>query len=148
MRVYAESSAVLAWLFEEDLGPVVRRRLSAAEMVITSDLTLIECDRVLHRAEAVGGLDSSTANKVRQRFSSASDHWIVFSIDREIVARSRRSFPCEPIRSLDAIHLSTALLVRSLVTELELLSLDKRIRDNAADLGFDVTPGTEGEAHT
>ena len=49
--LYAESSAVLAWLLEEDAGPFVRQALSQTPVVIASDLTLIECDRVLHRAE-------------------------------------------------------------------------------------------------
>ena len=142
MNLYAESSAVLSWLLGETRGEAARERLLAAELVITSDLTLIECDRALHRAEAVGELDAETAKNIREQFFAAADHWIAFSIDREIVERSRRPFPCEPIRSLDAIHLTTALLVRSLVSELEFLSWDERIRNNAAELGFDVTPAT------
>ena len=62
-------------------------------------------------------------------------------MDAEIVQRSRRSFPCEPIRALDAIHLATALAVRSLSPDVHVLSFDDRIRDNAASLGFQVVPG-------
>jgi uncharacterized protein with PIN domain len=47
---------VLAWLFAEPTGEEVRNALGAAERVLTSELTLIECDRVLHRAEALGEL--------------------------------------------------------------------------------------------
>lgn len=46
MSLYAESSAVLAWLLDEAAGTVVRQTLSEAEIVVASDLTLIECDRV------------------------------------------------------------------------------------------------------
>lgn len=42
MNLYAESSAVLAWLLGDEGGSEARERLSAAEMVLTSDLTLIE----------------------------------------------------------------------------------------------------------
>jgi hypothetical protein len=49
MRISAESSAVLAWLLGEDSASRVREVLLAAELVISSDLTLIECDRVLNR---------------------------------------------------------------------------------------------------
>ena len=142
MNLYAESSAVLSWLLGEKRGEAARERLLAADMVITSDLTLIECERALHRAEAVGELETETVKNMREQFFTATDHWIAFSIDREVVERSRRRFPREPIRSLDAIHLTTALLVRSLVSELEFLSWDERIRNNAAELGFDVTPAT------
>ena len=61
-------------------------------------------------------------------------------MDAEIVHRSRRSFPCEPIRALDAIHLATALSVRTLSPDVRVLSFDDRIRDNAASLGFQVAP--------
>ena len=148
MNLYAESSAVLSWLLGEARGEAARERLLAADVVITSDLTLIECDRVLHRAETVGELDAETVRNMREQLFAAADHWIAFSIDPEVVERARRRFPSEPIRSLDAIHLSTALLVRSLVTELELLCWDERIRENADRLGFDVTPAMGEETHT
>jgi PIN domain nuclease of toxin-antitoxin system len=50
VNLYAESSAVLAWLLLEREGSRVDRLLTAAESVISSDLTLIECDRALLRA--------------------------------------------------------------------------------------------------
>lgn len=140
MNVYAESSAVLAWLLGERDGEDARDRLSAARLVLTSDLTLIECDRVLHRAAALGELSEAEAAERRALVGTAAEHWIVQAMDREIVERARRSFPREPIRTLDAIHLATALATRGLVTELQLLSLDERIRRNAADLGFEVVP--------
>jgi len=55
VSVYAESSAVLAWLLDEGLGAEVRRLLAAQDLVVASDLTLIECDRVLLRAAVVVG---------------------------------------------------------------------------------------------
>ena len=140
MNVYAESSAVLAWLLGESDGEDARDRLSAARLVLTSDLTLIECDRVLHRAMALGELSAAEAAERRALVAVAAEHWIVQTMDREIVERARRSFPREPIRTLDAIHLATALITRDLVTELQLLSLDERIRRSAADLGFEIVP--------
>jgi uncharacterized protein with PIN domain len=52
VNLYAESSAVLAWLLDEPTAPAVRRLLGEAEVIVASDLTLIECDRVLLRAVA------------------------------------------------------------------------------------------------
>ena len=57
--------------------------------------------------------------------------------------RSRRTFPEEPVRTADAIHLSTLLAARSLVTELALLSMDERMRRNAAALGINVLPALD-----
>ena len=140
MNLYAESSAVLAWLLGEDHGGEAQRGIAAADLVLTSELTLIECDRVLARAAALGERSDAEVAMRRGLVAAAADHWVVLSIDSEVVARSRQAFPREPIRTLDAIHLSTALLARNLVTEMCLLSLDERIRGNAVALGFDIAP--------
>lgn len=113
--------------------------------MLTSDLTLIECDRVLHRASVLGELSGVEALRRRSILSTAAEHWAVFAIDGEVTERARRPFPREPLRTLDAIHVATALAVRSLVTELRLLSLDGRVRRNAIALGFEVVPD-EGAA--
>jgi predicted nucleic acid-binding protein len=57
----AESSAVLSWLLDEDSSTHVRRLLGAAEVIVASDLTLIECDRVILRAVALGELTEADA---------------------------------------------------------------------------------------
>ena len=77
---------------------------------------------------------------------TASAHWTLHGIDAEIVHRARRSFPHEPIRALDAIHLATALTVRNLSPDVQVLSFDERIRDNAATLGFQVAPAAGRQA--
>ena len=140
MNVYAESSAVLAWLLGEPPGGGAKQALGAADLVVASDLTLIECDRVLGRAVALGERSHGEAARRRATLSAASDRWVMLAIDSEVAARSRQAFPREPVRSLDAIHLSTALVARNLVTELQVLSLDERIRANAVALGFDIAP--------
>ena len=140
MNLYAESSAVLAWLLGEDRGGEAQGGIAAADIVLTSELTLIECDRVLARAAALGQRSDAQVAARRALVAAAADHWVVLAIDSEVVARSRQAFPREPIRTLDAIHLSTALLARNLVTEMCLLSLDERIRGNAVALGFDIAP--------
>ena len=50
--------------------------------------------------------------------------------------RARHPFPAEPIRTLDAIHLESALAVRSAVPGVEFLSLDGGIRRTVKQLGF------------
>ena len=54
MTVYAETSAVLRWLFAEEKGEAPRVTLAAAEKVTSSRLTLIETRRVVRRAERDG----------------------------------------------------------------------------------------------
>jgi predicted nucleic acid-binding protein len=141
VNLYAESSAVLAWLLGEALGSDVRAILSASERVIASDLTLIESDRVLLRAVVLGELTEAEAADRRGRLMTAASHWHVLRIGPEIVERARQPFPGEPVRTLDAIHLASALVARATLPGLALLSLDERIRRAAAPLGLQVRPG-------
>jgi predicted nucleic acid-binding protein len=108
---------------------------------LTSSLTLIECDRVLIRAVATTLLPEATAAERRAVLARTADHWVVFDLDAEVMERARRPFPAEPIRTLDAIHLATAVLARSLVPDLAVVSLDERIRRSAMQVGFHVLPG-------
>ena len=140
MSLYAESSAVLAWLFDEPTAPAVRRLLDDAEVIVASDLTLIECDRVLLRALALKELTEAEAADRRAHLIAAAGHWQVLRIAGGIVDRARQPFPGDPIRTLDAIHLASLLVARSAIVGLRLLSLDERVRQAAKGLGVAVEP--------
>ena len=113
MNAYAESSAVLAWLLGEETGPSVREVLQHAELVMASDLTLVECDRVLIHAVTTGEIDEAAAADRRAHLNAVPSHWHLRRVSPDIVARARHPFPAKPIRTLDAIHLASASAVRS-----------------------------------
>jgi predicted nucleic acid-binding protein len=140
VTLYAESSAVLAWLLGEDAAPRVRALLRGAELVVASDLTLLECDRVLIRAASLGETDEAMSADRRAHLNAAATHWHVLRLSPDIVHRARQPFPAEPIRTLDAVHLASALAARSAVPGIELLSLDDRVRRAGAQLGFRLHP--------
>lgn len=140
MTLYAESSAILAWLLGEDTAGAVREALRSADTVIASDLTLIECDRVLIRASALGEITEAQAADCRAHLNTAAAGWHVLRVGGEIVERARRPFSGEPIRALDAIHLASALVARQAMAGLEVLSLDERIRTSAQQLGLRLQP--------
>ena len=146
MSLYAESSAVLAWLLDEAAGTFVRQTLSETVIVLASDLTLIECDRVLHRAAALGELTEAEVADRRAHLATAAAHWHVLRLGPEVVDRARRPFPGDPIRTLDAIHLAAVLVARSAIAGLELLSLDDRIRAVGKKLGLTLLPEDSGQA--
>lgn len=141
MNLYAESSAVLAWLLGDPDGEAARESLARAEAVVSSELTLIECDRVLIRAQAAGEMSETAAADRRAVLNAAVAHWHLLRIAGDVVDRARRPFPDEPIRTLDALHLASALVARAAAAGLGMLSLDERIRAVAKHLGFQVIPG-------
>ena len=140
MKLYAESSAALAWLLEQEHGELVAETLALAELIITSDLTLIECDRVLIRAVALNELQESDAAHRQARLNAVATRWTLLALDEEIIERARRPFPSEPIRALDAIHLASAVTARKAVSDMTMLSLDSRVRKAADRLGFPLLP--------
>ena len=58
----------------------------------------------------------------------------------DVVERARRPFPVEPIRTLEAIHLASALVARRAIPGLTMLSLDARVRRAAHRMGIPLAP--------
>jgi uncharacterized protein with PIN domain len=142
VNAYAESSAVLAWLLRENQAESVSHALASADAVVSSVLTLVEVDRALVRAVASGRMSEAGAAVARGRFELVATRWAVLSITDEQIDRARRPFPRDPVRSLDAIHLSAALEFVADLSELTMVSLDERVRENATLLGFPILPPT------
>lgn len=140
MTVYAESSAVLAWLFGEDAGDDIRPVLEEAERIVASDLTTVEVLRGLGRVLRDGLATEGEGAERRGEYRRVSAQWTFFRLDGPVLERAARPFPGEPVRTLDALHLATALGLREAGEEVTVLSLDRRVRANAEALGLDVAP--------
>ncbi len=140
MTVYAESSAILAWLLAEAEEERVLEVLGSQTRVFLSELALVEVDRAFHRGVHLGSVTAAQARERREALDGASEHWSIIQLVSEVVDRARRPMPIEPVRSLDALHLATALHVRTAEPTISMLSLDERVRANALALGFEVTP--------
>ncbi|MEZ4456068.1 MAG: type II toxin-antitoxin system VapC family toxin [Gemmatimonadales bacterium] len=140
MIVYAESSAVLSWLLGEPGQERTRKILAGAERVVTSSLTGVECARALGRARGQGRLTPTHELAALRLLDVALGAWDVHDLSDRILARARAGFPADPVRTLDALHLATALTFREAVGPLNVLSLDERVRANAAALGLGLLP--------
>jgi len=138
VTLYVETSAVLRWLFREEGGEGVRARLAAASKVTTSRLTLLETRRVVRRAECEGRITAAQSADLLAVVAQAASTWAVLEVCEEVARRAEDGFPNEPVRTLDAIHLASALFLRQSFPDLEIVSADERIVANAALLGFAV----------
>jgi len=148
MRLYAESSAILAWLLGDAAADPIRALLQQADLVITSDLTLVECDRALQRAQRTTRLSEADAADRRAHLNEAAAAWHILRVHPAGIERARRDFPSEPLETLSALHLASALLARSAVPGLTVLALDDDVRRNARLLGFRVVPATRSSMTT
>ena len=140
MKVYAESSAVLSWVLDERRGGAAFEILERASLVFASTLTLIECSRAIHRLVGLGELRADAADALASDLRAMAEQWVRLDIGERVVARASGPFPVEPVRSLDAIHVASALLVHEASGPIAMLSFDERVRSNAAALGLTVLP--------
>ena len=134
--IYLETSAVLTWLFGEPRSEEVLQTVNPADVVVTSTLTYAEVSRALLRAETDTVLRGGEAQKLRGILERARTGWMAMAVSDNVLARASRPFPAEPVRTLDAIHLATALEFTRAFADLRVLSFDRRIRDNAEALGI------------
>ena len=140
MILYAESSAVLAWLLGEPAQAAVYRHLLGASHIVTSSLTLVECARGMGRGHASGRLSRDDERIGLDLLERVERTWNVVDLSASVVLRARGTFPVEPVRSLDALHLATALMILESGRPLIFLSLDHRMRANGPALGMQVLP--------
>lgn len=138
--LYAETSAVLRWLLNQDYSEEVRLELERADRVAASCLTLLECRRVLSRLTPE--LKPKDNAVLRQMLFEATRRWLLVEMDQPVCDRAGEAFPIEPIRALDAIHLATCLEVERALGRISVLSVDERVRANAVRLGLQVLPET------
>jgi len=134
--VYLETSAVLRWLFGEPDAPAIARRIQEAAEPVCSALTLLEANRALVRAERERRRWGGRLRLLRRQLGVASADWNVLEITPDIRIRAAEAFPVEPVRTLDAIHLATALLLARAFPGLSVLTFDGRIASNLEPLGL------------
>lgn len=134
--LYVETSALLAWLLGEPEEEKIRAEVDAAEAIMTSALTFVEAERALARAVASDVLREADSNRLRGLLARQRASWFVMAVSKEVLDRAGKSFPNEPVRTLDAIHLASALALAEAQAELRILTLDRRIGENATALGL------------
>jgi uncharacterized protein with PIN domain len=141
--VYLESFALLSWLLGEPEGEVVRRTVDRTSVVVTSRLTLVEAARGLLRAEHDQRISAAERHTLTGLLAAAAAGWFRLALAGatcERAERAERAFPIEPVGTLDAPHLASALMALELHPGLAVLTLDDRVIANARSLGLTVVP--------
>jgi hypothetical protein len=134
--LYLESSAALSWLLAEPVGEEVLEKIGSFDAVVSSVLTAVEIERSLARFERKGSLLPSQRQRLSAVFRRAADSWLLLDVTPPVRERAGNPFPVEPVRTLDALHLATALEFLNLYDHLMVLSYDQRILANLPALGL------------
>jgi predicted nucleic acid-binding protein len=133
---YIESSALVAALLERDADALGSLRAKGRQ--VTSALTMAEAARAILRGRAGARLtldEERAAVRALRRFERRC---YVVAVTDAVLARVRRPFPVEPIRTLDAVHLATAELIGEPPQLVTVVTRDARVRENARALGYPV----------
>ena len=121
MVAYLDSSVVLRHVL---LGEELIRHALAFPRVVSSELIEIECRRVLHRCRLAGELDDQTLAAAHQRLDAVLAGIDLLEMSTQIKRRAMEPFPVH-VRTLDALHVATALAVGEDVGGTALFSHDK-----------------------
>lgn len=106
MIAYLESSAALALYVDEPTSPEVRRIIRNVSELGTSTLTRLEVTRNLHRL-----LDEEHLAAAVDQFIEDLQSMMTASISDEVVENAVTIAVSTNIKSLDALHLSAALML-------------------------------------
>jgi hypothetical protein len=131
-----ESSALVAALLEHDIA--AKKRPPIGTQLVTSALTLAEAGRAIIRARTTGRLTAAEEQAAVRALRTFERRCFLLDVDRAVLARVRRPFPIEPIRTLDAVHLATTELLDETPQLVTIVTRDVRVRDNARALGYIV----------
>jgi predicted nucleic acid-binding protein len=134
--LYLETSALLSWLFNEPKSSHIIEKLNGADLIVTSDLLRIETVRSVKRLRNEKVITDRQQENLLNLFMEHHKGWFRMSIDESVVLGATQNFPEEPVRSLDAIHLSTALEYKKLYPDLKMLTFDERLQKNIEALGL------------
>jgi hypothetical protein len=134
MNCYIDSSVILRILMDSE-GAI--RDFGRYDRIISSELLLLECNRVIDRYRLAGLLDDEQVSEIKQRLKKISDGMYIIEINDAVKSRTGGAFPTI-IGTLDAIHLSTALLLKEheKADDMVILSHDRQMLVCAKALGF------------
>lgn len=133
---YIESSALVAALLEHDAEAL--KSLRAKSRRITSALTLAEGARAIVRARVGERLTPDAERAAVRALRRFERRCYVVAVTDDVLARVRRPFPVEPVRTLDAVHIATAESLGEPPQLMTIVTRDNRVRENAAVLGYSV----------
>jgi predicted nucleic acid-binding protein len=131
---YIESSALVAALLEHDADALKSLRARARQ--VTSALTLAEAARAIVRARAGERLTLDAERAAVRALRRFERRCYVVAVTDDVLARVKRPFPVEPLRTLDAVHIATADSLGEPPQLMSIVTRDHRVRENATALGY------------
>lgn len=135
MNAYMDSSAILRMILGEPDGFTGWDRCS---ILVTSALAEVECLRTLDRIRLTNRLSAKETIARRESLFRILESMKIVEISASIIRRASEPFPV-PLKTLDAIHLATALTWRDVEgKDLTMVTHDQALAAAARSFGLPV----------
>ena len=137
MRYY-DTSALVKQYLQEAGSKLVLELLKSGEKVYTASLTYAEGHAAFSRRTREGRLTRQTARRLALRFDKDWESYDVVILGEDVLRLARQMLYRHPLRSADAIHLASALLLArtSPTARWSFICADGRLCDAAKAEGF------------
>jgi uncharacterized protein len=135
---YYDTSALVKQYLQEAGSKLVLELLKSGEKVYTASLTYAEGHAAFSRRTREGRLTRQTARRLALRFDKDWESYDVVILGEDVLRLARQMLYRHPLRSADAIHLASALLLArtSPTARWSFVCADGRLCDAAKAEGF------------
>jgi predicted nucleic acid-binding protein len=133
---YIDTSTYLK-IFVKESGSVQARELVRKHRVLSSAIVSVECFSALSRKKHAGELKprefETLINKIRESLA----HIEIIRLTDDVLAQAGQIVAGAPIRSLDALHIASALIFQEAMRlSLPFVTSDRRQLETAREQGF------------
>ena len=137
MRYY-DTSALVKQYLQEAGSKLVLELLKSGEKVYTASLTYAETHAAFSRRTREGRLTRETTKRLALRFDKDWESYDIVVVSENVFRLARQMLYRHPLRSADAIHLASALLLArtSPRSSWSFVCADGRLCDAAKSEGF------------
>jgi predicted nucleic acid-binding protein len=123
---------VLRAVLEGGTDSELEGKIGAAELLLTSRLSLVECARAFHRLRHQQEISEQQVSQAERDADSIWSRCEIWELTRAVCELACNVAPTRGLRTLDALHLATYLIARRRLEGLELLTVDRRLQSAIA----------------
>lgn len=126
--LYLDTSAVVRAILEGATSLGIETKIRAAEVLLTSRLSIVEASRAIHRLRQLGQLSETKLADAEREIESLWARCDLWELTPAVCEAARRVAPNKQLRTVDALHLATFVLARQRIGDLELMTADERLQ--------------------
>jgi uncharacterized protein len=132
-------SSLLVKLYVEESGSKQVRRLIRRCRVLSSAIAPVEVVSAIGRRYRAGAVTHPQLDAIVARIHAEQTSWDLVEVSRRVLESADRLVREQPVRTLDALHIASALLIQGeRESALPFATADQRQREAAAGVGLRV----------